>query len=60
MKLKPKETWTWQWLPLSDWGYDLREPGTYTIEGMPAIFGPEVEEDWKSVRSNRAAVTIVP
>ena len=40
-------------------GYDLREPGHYTILGIPRITGIEVVPDWKTVRSDTASFTII-
>lgn len=56
-------TLKWQgreWLNLRDWGYDLREPGRYTIVGIPAVVGPRLTPDYNTVRSNRATLTIEP
>jgi hypothetical protein len=63
--LEPGRTWTLradttEWLPLNYWGYDLREPGHYTIVGIPQITGIEVVPDHKTVRSNKAVLTILP
>lgn len=68
--LEPGQTWvvrawlvradTTAWQPLNYWGYDLREPGHYTVVGIPFITGIEVVPDTKTVRSNRATFTIVP
>jgi hypothetical protein len=63
--IEPGRTWvvradTTEWVPLNYWGYDLREPGHYTIVGIPRIMGIEVVPDWKTVRSNKATFTIVP
>lgn len=47
--------WSWnkaEWFPLEAWGYELREPDTYTIHRIPQISGPWVVGDWKTVRSN--------
>jgi hypothetical protein len=49
-----------EWFPLEAWGYELQEPGTYTIRGIPQISGPWVVGDWKTVRSNTATITITP
>ena len=63
--LEPGQTWvvradTTEWTPLNYWGYDLREPGHYTVVGIPQIMGIEVVSDWKTVRSNKATFTILP
>jgi hypothetical protein len=63
--LEPGHTWTLradttEWLPLNYWGYDLREPGHYTIIGIPQITGIEVVPDYKTVRSNKAVFTVLP
>jgi hypothetical protein len=63
--LEPGQTWvvradTTEWTPLNYWGYDLREPGHYTVVGIPQIMGIEVVSDWKTVRSNTATFTILP
>lgn len=63
--LTPKQTavqlWDGRpWLRLDGWGYDLKEPGTYTIVGVPQIGGPEVTADGETVRSNRTIIIILP
>ena len=63
--LEPGQSWvlradTTDWLPLNYWGYDLREPGHYTIAAIPIILGIEVVPDIRTVRSNRASFTITP
>lgn len=61
--LGPKESrfWNWQdhlWFSLRHWGYDLRQPGQYTIVGTPRNASATIEPD--SVRSNQATFTILP
>ncbi|HEY8259376.1 MAG TPA: hypothetical protein VIG08_17085 [Gemmatimonadales bacterium] len=46
-----------EWLDLKYWRYDLRNPGTYTIVGVPMVAGPTLTAD-TSVRSNRAEITV--
>jgi hypothetical protein len=64
-RLKPHETvvWSWtgqEWSSLRLWGYELNQPGHYSIVGVPQVTGPAVEPDYKSVRSNRINITVVP
>jgi hypothetical protein len=63
--LLPHQTvpWGWadaEWLYLSDWGYQLRAPGRYTIRGLPRLGFPELEPDNKTVRSNTVTITLTP
>jgi hypothetical protein len=55
--------WGWkndEWMYLSNWGYQLREPGRYTIRGLPRLGYPELEPDNRTVRSNTVTITITP
>jgi hypothetical protein len=45
------------WLNLRDWGYDLREPGRYSIVGIPWFVNPEITPDSETAR---AVLMIVP
>jgi hypothetical protein len=47
-----------RWLPLGTFGYRLREPGRYTIQGIPRIMGAPLFRDTTTVRSNTATFTI--
>jgi hypothetical protein len=49
-----------EWQHLSDWGYQLRTPGRYTIRGLPRLGGPELESDNRTVRSNSVTITLRP
>jgi hypothetical protein len=65
VSLGPKETQvqTWdlqEWFALSHWGYDLQQPGTYTIVGIPMLIGRGVRSDIHTIRSNRVTFTILP
>jgi hypothetical protein len=46
-----------EWINLRDWGYDVRAPGHYLIEGIPRVAGPRLKADYK-VRSNKAMFNI--
>jgi hypothetical protein len=66
-RLSPHETvvWGWdqkfEWNPLAAWGYHLREPGTYTIVGIPQVSAARgVVEDLTTVRSNVVTITVTP
>ncbi len=48
-----------EWVNLRDFAYDLREPGKYTIVGIPGTAGPRLSPD-STVRSNRVNITIKP
>jgi hypothetical protein len=48
-----------EWVNLQDFAYDLREPGKYTIVGIPGAAGPRLSPD-STVRSNRVNITIKP
>lgn len=53
-------TLQWQgvtWYDLSNWGYDLRQPGEYSIRGIPDIVG-SYKSDTSTIRSNFARITI--
>lgn len=55
--------WGWRegdWMYLSEWGYELREPGTYTIRGLPRLGFPGLEPDNRTVRSNAVTITLTP
>lgn len=47
-----------QWVPITDWGYQIQEAGDYTIEGVPQIWGPLAAPDTVTVRSNQVAFSI--
>ncbi len=47
-----------EWLNLMDWGYDLQEPGRYTIVGLLGTFAPVGSSHERSIRSNEVAITI--
>lgn len=61
--LPPKETrfWNWQghlWFSLRHWGYDLRQPGQYTIAAILRNDGAALKRD--GVGSSQATFTILP
>ena len=61
--LLPRQTaaWGWtsdKWMPLAYWGYQLREPGQYTIRGLPRLTYPGLVPDHKTVRSNTVTITV--
>jgi hypothetical protein len=45
------------WIDLRAWGYDLQDPGIYTIVGLPTIRGPKLTPD-STLRSNKVVITI--
>jgi hypothetical protein len=47
-----------RWLPLSDFGYKLQEPGQYTIQGVPQIGNQSEGVDTRSARGNAVTFTI--
>jgi hypothetical protein len=47
-----------RWLPLSDFGYKLQEPGQYTIQGVPQIGNQSEGVDTQSARGNAVTFTI--
>jgi hypothetical protein len=47
-----------RWLPLTQFGYELDEPGHYTIEGVPQIGNRAHMVDTRSGRSNVVTFTI--
>ena len=77
--LRPMElvTFSWEgdeWINLSEWGYSLLRPGTYTIEAIPMLGGnypvrqidstvPEhrtnFKSDGKTIQSNKIEIRIV-
>jgi hypothetical protein len=60
VKLEPQESLTWPWFPLTDWGYALFFPSTYSIVGIPLVARYGVEPDRETVRSNQVTFTLVP
>jgi hypothetical protein len=59
--LDPHEPWPLgkeQWLPITDFGYNLQEVGRYTIEGVPQVGNQTRRVDTQSVRSNTVTFTI--
>jgi hypothetical protein len=64
-QLLPHQTapWGWReddWQYLSDWGFQLRTPGRYTLRGLPRLSYPGLVPDHKTVRSNTVTITITP
>jgi hypothetical protein len=53
-----------EWWNLRDWGFELRVPGSYTVEGTPVVSGsrpksgPRRAPEDAVVRSNRASFQI--
>jgi hypothetical protein len=55
--------WGWReddWMYLSDWGYELPDPGTYTIRALPQLGFPGLVPDNRTVRSNALTITLTP
>jgi hypothetical protein len=48
-----------EWVNLREFAYDLREPGKYTIVGIPGAAGPRLSPD-STARSNLVNITIKP
>jgi hypothetical protein len=58
--LRPGRACTHRWRLLEDWGYELREPGEYSIVGLPQVGSEEMAPDDERVPSNTAAFRIIP
>lgn len=46
------------WNDLGRWGYQLLEPGTYKITGIPWVTGNSMTPDFTTVRSNVVTISI--
>jgi hypothetical protein len=59
----PRSITAERWLPITDWGYALQEPGRYTIETIPVMMDQSFRhlvQDTLTIRSNQATFTIGP
>ncbi len=55
----PREISSIFWLPLTMWGYRIREPGDYAIQAIPHMYSlrGHLIQDTSEVRSNKARFT---